>query len=166
MAIAAQQQRLGLLARLVLAALVALVIAGAVWHGVTVANFKRIWYQLLARPSEPMKFRFVLQPVMAAIFAARDGIRDARTGRMPFLWAMLYRPGRRIERLEEALNATARILLLGLVMDVIYQYIVLDRFFPAEAVIIAVVLCFVPYAILRGPVARIARRRSAIGGAK
>lgn len=152
-------QRLSLLARLVAAALVLLVAAGIAWHGVTVATVERVWHQLLARPSEPMKFRFVLQPIMAAIFAVRDGVRDARTGRAPFLWAMLYRPGRRVERLEEALNATARIILLGLVMDVIYQYIVLHRFFPAEAVIIAVVLAFIPYAILRGPVARVARHR-------
>lgn len=159
MADTVQQQQLSLLAKLVAAALIVLVVAGIVWHGVTVATVERVWHQLLARPSEPMKFRFVLQPVMAAIFAVRDGVRDARTSRPPFLWAMLYRPGRRVVRLEEALNATARIILLGLVMDVIYQYVVLHRFYPAEAVIIAIVLAFVPYAILRGPVARIARRR-------
>jgi tryptophan-rich sensory protein len=153
------QQRLGLLARLVVAVLALLVIAGAVWHGVTVATVKRIWFQELARPSGPMKFRFVLQPLMAAFLAIRDGIKDARTGRAPFFWAMLYRPGRRVERLEEGLNATARVILLGLVMDVIYQYIVLQRFYPAEAVIIAIVLAFLPYAIIRGPVARIARER-------
>jgi tryptophan-rich sensory protein len=156
------QQQLGLLAKLVLAAIVVLIVAGAVWHGVTVATFKRIWYQELARPSGPMKFRYILQPIMAAAFAVRDGIKDARTGRMPFLWAMLYRPGRRVERLGEALNATARIILLGLIMDVIYQYIVLHRFYPAEAVIIAIVLAFIPYAILRGPVARIARHWSGV----
>jgi hypothetical protein len=154
-----QQQRLSLLAKLVAAALVLLIAVGIVWHGVTIATIERVWYQLLARPSEPMKFRFLLQPIMAAVFAVRDGVGDARTGRPPFLWAMLYRPGRRIVRLEEALNATARIILLGLVMDVIYQYIVLHRFYPAEAVIIAIVLAFIPYAILRGPIARIARHR-------
>src|SRR5215471_16676752 len=84
------RQQLSLLAKLIVTSLIVLVIAGAVWHGVTVANFKRIWFQELARPSGPMKFRFVLQPLMAAIFAARDGLKDARTGRPPFFWAMLY----------------------------------------------------------------------------
>jgi hypothetical protein len=156
MAVTVQQQQLGLLAKLVLVALVLLIIAGAVWHGATVATFKRIWFQELARPSGPMKFRFVLQPLMVAFFAIRDGVKDAQTGRAPFFWTMLYRPGRRFERLKEGLNATARIILLGLVMDVIYQYIVLKRFYPAEAVIIAIVLAFLPYVIIRGPVARIA----------
>ena len=42
-------------------------------------------------------------------------------------------------------------------MDVIYQFIVFDTFHPAEAVIIALLLAFVPYLLLRGPIARVAR---------
>jgi hypothetical protein len=42
-------------------------------------------------------------------------------------------------------------------MDVIYQFIEFDTFHPAEAVIIALLLAFVPYVLLRGPIARIAR---------
>jgi hypothetical protein len=60
--------------------------------------------------------------------------------------------------LREGLNATARIILLGIVMDAMYQIIVLRRFYPGEAVIIALVLAFVPYLLIRGPAARIARR--------
>ena len=37
-------------------------------------------------------------------------------------------------------------------MDVIYQIVFLDTFFPAESGIIAVLLAFLPYALLRGPV--------------
>jgi hypothetical protein len=105
-----------------------------------------------------MSFRFILQPVMALIAALRDGIKDARTGRSPYFWTIMSEPGKRAGRLREGLNATARILLLGLVMDVIYQIMVLKRFYPAEAVIIAVMLAFVPYFFMRGPIARIARR--------
>jgi hypothetical protein len=53
------------------------------------------------------------------------------------------------------LNATARIILLGIVMDVIYQIIVLKRFYPVESVIVAVALGFVPYFVLRGIVTRV-----------
>jgi hypothetical protein len=157
------QQKLSLLATLVVAAMIALVVAGIVWHGVTIATFERIWFQLLARPSEPMRFRFILQPLMAAIFAIRDGLKDARTGRRPYFWTMIGDPSRRIQRLEQGLNTTARIILLGLVMDVIYQVIILKRFYPAEAVIVALLFAFIPYVIIRGPVARIARRW--LGGA-
>jgi hypothetical protein len=152
-------RKLGVLAKIIVALILALIVAGIVEHGVTIPTFVRIWHQLIERTDAPMRFRFILQPIMAAIVAIRDGITDARTGRMPFVGARLYRPGRRVVRLEEGLNATARIVLLGLVMDTIYQLIVLRQFFPAEAVIVAIVFAFVPYVIIRGPVARIARRR-------
>ena len=126
------------------------------WHGVTVQIILRIWHNLVERPSGPMSFRFILQPLMAAIAAIRDGRRDARAGRSPYFWTVLSKPRGAHRRLREGLNATARIILLGLVMDVIYQLIVLKRFYPVEAVIIAVVLAFVPYVVLRGIVTRVA----------
>ena len=46
-------------------------------------------------------------------------------------------------------------------MDVIYQAIVLKTFYPGEAVIVALALAFLPYLLLRGPIARIARRYAA-----
>ena len=104
-----------------------------------------------------MRFRFILQPLMAAIVAVRHGLNDARTGRSPYFWTMLGNPRERAQRLNEGLNATARIILLGLVMDAIYQVIVLKTFYPVESVIMALTLAFVPYLILRGPIARIAR---------
>ena len=91
-------------------------------------------------------------------------IRD-RTGRDPYFWTILTNPAERGTRLHEGLIATARVILLGLCMDLIYQFIVFDTFHPAEAVIVAGLLAFVPYLLLRGPITRFARwwlaRRSA-----
>ena len=154
-------EELTLLAKLVIAAGIALMVAGAVSHPVTIATVDRIWYQELARASAPMKFRFVLQPLMAALVAIRDGRKDARAGRSPYIWALLGEPRERRARLYRGLNATARIIVLGLVMDVIYQLIFLKTFYPGEALIISLVLAFLPYVLIRGPAARIARRRAA-----
>jgi hypothetical protein len=44
-------------------------------------------------------------------------------------------------------------------MDVIYQILVLQTFFPNEAVIIALLLAFMPYLIVRGLVTRAWRSR-------
>ena len=148
-----ETQELGLLAKLVLAALIVLALAGLLLHGITVEVIGRLWHDLIQRPDAPMRFRFVLQPVMAAIVAIRDGLKDIRAGREPY-----FRRALGVTRLREGLNATARIILLGIVMDAIYQMIVLRRFYPGEAVIIALVLAFVPYLLIRGPAARIARR--------
>jgi hypothetical protein len=91
---------------------------------------------------------------MSAIAAWRDGINDARTGRTPFFAGALADPAQSTVRLNEALVATSRIILLGLVMDGIYQAIEFKTFHPAEAVIIALVLAFLPYLLLRGLIAR------------
>jgi hypothetical protein len=147
------------LARLVIALSVAFVVLGLVMHGLSVEVVTRIWHNLLDRPGGPFVFRFVLQPIMATVAALRDGLHDARTGRAPFLWTVLTDPVRRRARLDEGLIATSRILLLGLAIDTVYQVIEFDDFHPAEAVIIAVLLAFVPYLLLRGLVTRIARRR-------
>ena len=153
-----QPQQLGLMARLVLACLAALIVVGILWHGVTVSVFVRLWHNLVERPTGPMKFRFILQPVMATVAAVRDGRADALAGRAPYFMTVVGNRAERIGRLREGINATARIILLGLVMDLIYQVLVLGTFFPNEAVIIALLLAFVPYLIIRGLALRVSRR--------
>lgn len=154
---------LGLLAKLVIAIAALLIMAGVVWHGVTVENFQRAWSDLTDRPSGPMAFRFILQPSMAALTAIRDGVHDARTERSPYLWTILRDPRERVARLREGLEATARIILLGLVMDVIYQVMVFKMFYPIEALIIALLLAFVPYLLIRGLVVRVWHARASAG---
>jgi hypothetical protein len=147
-----------LLARLVLGLLAGFVAGGLLWYGFSEEVRTRMWQNLFERPGGPMVFRFFLQPTMAAIAAWRDGIYDARSGRTPFFAGALTDPRQRTVRLNEALVATARIILLGLVMDGIYQAIEFKSFHPVEAVIIALLLAFVPYVLLRGLIARAARR--------
>jgi hypothetical protein len=135
-----------------------LIVLGVLQYGISDKVWHRIWTDLLDRPGGPMTFRFILQPTMAAIVAAIDGIRDARLGRSPYFWTILSDGQRRTRRLREGFISTARIILLGIGMDAIYQYKVLGTFYPDEAVIVALTLAVVPYLIFRGPVARIARR--------
>ena len=40
---------------------------------------QRIWSDLLARPSGPEAFRFILQPAVASALAIRDGILASAT---------------------------------------------------------------------------------------
>lgn len=118
---------------------------------------QRVWDDLLARPAGPLALRFVIQPVMSTIFAIRDGIKDARNGRSPYFWAVLTDPAARKARLLEGFSATAKIMILAVILDAVYQYKILGTFYPGEAVLIAFVLAFLPYMLIRGPVARIAR---------
>jgi hypothetical protein len=146
-----------LLARFVIILITAFVILGVLRYGFSPGSRQRFWQDLLARPGGPMTFRFILQPVMALIAAVHDGLQDARTGRPPYLWTILTNPAARKGQLYEGLIATSRIILLGLVMDMIYQFIVLKSFYPGQAVVVALALAFVPYVLLRGPTLHLAR---------
>lgn len=147
-----------LFARIIVGVMVAFVLGGILWYGLAPETLARFWQNLVDRPGGPMLFRFFLQPTMATIAAVLDGIKDARLGRAPFWVTVLRDPARRTRRIDEALVATSRIMLLGLVMDTIYQVIEFDAFKPAEAVAITLLLALVPYLLLRGLVARVARR--------
>jgi len=120
----------------------------------------RFWTDMIERADGPMTFRFFLQPTMALITALIDGIKDAKAGRTPYAWLLTHsHAGDRIVVWREGITATARILLLGVGMDVIYQFRMFGGFkYPVEAFVIAVVLGFLPYLILRGPITRIASR--------
>jgi hypothetical protein len=135
-------------------------VLGVAWYGITAESLGRLWSDILDRPGGPMTFRFILQPAMAIIAALRDGVHDARLGRRPYLWALLHGvrdPQGRSGRLWEGIIATARIIILGVVMDTIYQWVVFKTFYPVQAAVIAILLAFVPYLLLRGPLERLAR---------
>lgn len=118
---------------------------------------QRIGVDLLARPSGPLALRFLIQPAMSSIYAIRDGIKDARMGRSPYFWTVLTNAHERNSRLLEGLAATAKIIVLGIILDAIYQLLSLGTFYPGEAVLVAIGLAFIPYLLIRGPAARIAR---------
>jgi hypothetical protein len=103
-----------------------------------------------------MHFRVILQPFMAALKAARDGYKDAKLGRTAFGVHLVSEPSARKADVNEALVATSQIILLGLAMDTIYQIVIDQSFYPFEAVVVAILLAFLPYVILRGPFRRLA----------
>jgi hypothetical protein len=122
----------------------------------------RVWTNIVNRVGGPMTFRIILQPLMATIFAVLAGLRDAREGQPPFLWTILTDSTQRGPLLREGWKAVARVFFLAIIMDVIYQLIVLRWIYPGETVIVAVVLALVPYLLIRGPVNRIARRMRSV----
>jgi len=117
----------------------------------------RFWDQLIAQPHGPLAFRLILQPLMATFFAIRDGLKDARAGRPLYTWTILTDPAQRAGYLREGLKRVSRVIVFALVMDAIYQYLVLRWFYPVEALVTAFVLAVLPYIVIRGPAARLAR---------
>jgi len=107
-----------------------------------------------------MKFRLVLQPAMACFLAIRSGLADAKDGKPPYFWSVLWNRGHRAFMIKEGWKSIGRVFLLALTLDVVYQVIVRRFVYPGEAIIVAFVLAIVPYLIVRGLATRAARRRS------
>lgn len=118
--------------------------------------FSTFWKQLIERPDGPMAFRFYLQPVMAIALAIHGGIKDARAGRPAYLFRLATDRGHRREHLLDGWRSIGRVFVLAIVLDTIYQIIVLHSLRPLEGVVIAIVLAIIPYALVRGPACRIA----------
>ena len=117
----------------------------------------RIASDLFGRLDGPLSFRFVLQPLVAATYAVRDGINDARQGRPAYFWSLLTGRGHRLELLHEGEKAVFRVIALAVVMEVIYQLFVFRWIYPFQLMAVVLVLAFVPYLLVRGPANRIAR---------
>lgn len=117
----------------------------------------RIFENLIDRVSGPMKFRLILQPLMATIFAIRNGLKDAKEGRPPYFWGLFTHPEQRLDMLRDGWKRVGKVFVMAIIIDLVYQWIVSRRFYPFEALLVAIILAFIPYLLIRGPVDRIAR---------
>ena len=103
--------------------------------------------------------RFYLQPTMAILFAIKDGIKDAKHGQPPYLWAVFTSSERRKELIHSGWKSIGKIIIIALLLDTVYQVMVLKRFYPGEMMIVALCLAVIPYILVRGPINRLVRHR-------
>jgi hypothetical protein len=120
--------------------------------------FTRGWDELLARETGALHFRLVCQPLVATFFAIRSGLRDAREGRPVFFWTVILDAPQRRTLLRQLWKDVGKLFVAAVVLDVIYQVVVLRWFYPVQALIVAVVLAVVPYLLVRGLTNRVGRR--------
>jgi len=109
----------------------------------------------IGRFDGPLHFRLFVQPLMAILFAVRDGTRDAREARNAYLWALLTDPGQRRYLLESGWKGIAKVFVLAFALDVVYQFIQWHGLKLLQATLTATILAVIPYAVLRGPVNRL-----------
>ena len=119
----------------------------------------RFWEDVIARVGGPMKFRLILQPLIAIIFAVRAGLKDAKEGKVPYNWALISDPDHRRALLRSGWKSVGKVFVIAILIDLVYQWIVFRRFYPFEALLVAVILAFIPYLLIRGPLTRIVRRK-------
>jgi hypothetical protein len=122
-------------------------------------DMARIGHDLVARVSGPMKFRLVLQPLMASFFAVRAGLADAKAGRPPYFWSLLSDESQLVGRLQDGWRSVGRIFILAVVLDIVYQWIEQRFVYPFEVLLVAFILAIVPYLLVRGLTTRLARKK-------
>ena len=122
--------------------------------------FSAYWSDFIGRFDGPLHFRLFMQPLMAIFFAIRDGSRDARESRGAYLWSIVTDPAQRRYLLESGWKGISKVFVLAFALDVVYQFMVWHGLKLLQALMTAIVLAVIPYAVLRGPVNRVLRSNS------
>jgi len=105
---------------------------------------------LIARLSGPGKGRFVVQPLVAMALGVRDGLADARQGKPPYLVRVLFTSERKMFVLKTGLKAISKPLAIGVLLDMILQWVIFQAVRLYPALIAGVVLIALPYSLARG----------------
>jgi hypothetical protein len=101
------------------------------------------------RLTGPGRFRFIFQPVVAILLGIRDGRDDKQTGRPPYLYGLLFHRRRRRELLQSGFEAVVNLMLMGILLDSIAQWLILGASYPGAALVVGPVLITIPYALAR-----------------
>jgi hypothetical protein len=112
---------------------------------------------LEARMAGPGKGRFVLQPLIAMALGIRDGIADAKQGKPPFFIRVLFTSERKLHVLKTGLKSIVTPLGIGIVLDMILQWVIFQAVFVLPAIIAGTILVALPYSLARGLSNRIFR---------
>jgi hypothetical protein len=86
------------------------------------------------------------------------GIERCQGWQAAVFLALITDPARRIDMIKDGWKSVGKVFVLAIVLDVVYQIVVLRFMYPGETIIVAFVLAIVPYLILRGLVTRLASR--------
>ena len=112
------------------------------------------------RLTGPVRFRFILQPTLATVIGIRSGLADARAGRPPYLYGVLFQRGLRRELVRSGYRSVVNLLLMGILLDSIFQWVLFGTSYPGAALVVGPVLIVAPYGIARAFSNRVARMRT------
>ena len=110
------------------------------------------------RLAGPGRFRFIMQPAVAIILGVLSGLSDARAGRPPYLYGVLFHRSLRGELVRTGFETVVNLLLMGVLLDSIFQWIILGVSHPGAALVVGPVLIIFPYSLARAFSNRLARR--------
>ena len=118
---------------------------------------KQFLEDLPRRFTGPGRLRFILQPLLAILIGVRGGLADAKDGKSPYLFALLFGVQKRKELLQSGFTAVGHLLAMGILLDAVAQLLIYKEVHPGAALLVGPVLICFPYASARGLTARLAR---------
>ncbi len=101
------------------------------------------------RLAGPGWFRFIVQPLVASVLGVRSGLADARSGRPPYLSGVLFHRELRRELLQGGFATVVNLLLMGVLLDSVFQWLILGASYPGAALVVGPVLIVTPYGVAR-----------------
>lgn len=113
------------------------------------------------RLTGPGRFRFIVQPLIAIVLGIRGGRADFRAGRPAYLYGLLFHRTLRAELFRSALGQVANLLLMGIVVDSVCQWLILGISYPGAALVVGPVLIMLPYTLARALANRVGQLHKA-----
>jgi hypothetical protein len=144
------------LALFVIAATIPLAIADTIETGRVYLFSRQFLEELPQRFAGPGRMRFILQPVLAILLGVRGGLADARAGNSPYLFGLIFHAGRRRELMQSGMAAISTLLAMGIILDVVFQFILYRSVHPGAALVVGPILICLPYALSRALTNRLA----------
>ena len=145
------------LALLLIAAAIPFAILETIEKGRVYLFSRQFLEELPQRFTGPGRFRFILQPMIAIFLGIRGGLVDAKSGKPPYVFSLIFHAGRRRELLRSGVAAISTLIAMGIIMDVLFQLVLYRAVHPGAALLVGPIFICFPYAISRALTTRLAR---------
>jgi hypothetical protein len=107
------------------------------------------------------RMRFFLQPALAIFFGWKAGRSDAIEGRSVLLRRLFGGAPERATLVKETIEGIGVLLLMGILLDSVFQWVLLGISYPGAALVVGPVLITFPYAAARAVAHRFGRTQPA-----
>lgn len=144
------------LALFVIASTIPFAIADTIETGRVYLFSRQFIEELPQRFTGTGRMRFILQPVLAILLGMRGGLADARASNPPYLFGLLFHAGHRRELMQSGAAAVGTLLAMGIILDVVFQFILYRSVHPGAALVVGPILICLPYALSRALTNRMA----------
>ncbi len=118
--------------------------------------FEDLWARLLG----PGRLRFILQPTAAILLGVRDGKRNSRVRRPPFLSGLVFRRIHRRDLWRSGISSVRDLVAIAIILDLISQILIFREIHPGAALLLGPPLIAAPYSLSRALTNRIASWRA------